>query len=164
MEKDEVKVDSDWLSAIDDEEATDAERMKALLDLMGESMERERREKWQAEHEANGGGWKVAAKLDLGLRDLLWLAMVKDHSGAARFLERVAWDLHCPVAFMEYLCRKLSAIGYGGGWMGTKVADSVDVLCLVGSKKFQDAFLGELEKGKGKKWEMNADSSAGTNS
>ena len=67
-----------------------------------------------------------------------------------RFLERVAWDLHCPVAFMEYLCRKLSLIGYGGGWMGTKVADSVDVLCLVGSKKFQDAFLGELENERGK--------------
>ena len=148
MKNDEAK--SDWLSAIDDETATDAERMKALLDLMGESMERERREKGQAEHDANGGGWKVTVKLDLGLRDLLWLAMVKDHRGAARFLERIAWDLHCPIAFMEYLCRKLSLIGYGGGWMGTKVADSVDVLCLVGSKKFQDAFLGELEKERGK--------------
>lgn len=150
MEKDEVKVDSDWLSAIDDETATDADRWKALLDLMGESMERERREKLQAEHEANGGGWRVPVMVELGLRDLLWLAMVKDHRGAVRFLERVAWDLHCPCAFMEYLCRKLSLIGYGGGWMGTKVADSVDVLCLVGSKKFQDAFLGELEKERGK--------------
>ena len=46
MKNDESK--TDWLSAIDDEEATDAERMKALLDLMGESMEGERREKWQA--------------------------------------------------------------------------------------------------------------------
>lgn len=150
MEKDEVKVDSDWLSAIDDEASTDADRRKAILDLMGESMERERREKWQAEHDANGGGWKVTVKLDLGLRDLLWLAMIKDHRSAVRFLERVAWDLHCPVSFMEYLCRKLSLIGYGGGWMGTKVADSVDVLCLVDSKKFQDAFLGELEKERGK--------------
>ena len=148
MKNDEDK--SDWLSAIDDETATDADRCKALLDLMGESMERERRGKWQAEHEANGGGWKVTAKLDLGLRDLLWLAMVKDHRGAVRFLERVAWDLHCPVAFMEYLCRKLSLIGYGDGWMGTKVADSVDVLCLVDSKKFQEAFLEELEKERGK--------------
>lgn len=148
MKNDEVK--SDWLSAIDDETATGADRWKALLDLMGESMERERREKWQAEHEANGGGWKVTVKLDLGLRDLLWLAMAKDHRVAVRFLERVAWDLHCHVAFMEYLCRKLSLIGYGGGWMGTKVADSVDVLCLVGSKKFQDSFLEELEKERGK--------------
>ena len=146
----EKEVMGDWLSAIDDETATDADRWKALLDLMGESMERESREKWKAEHDANGGGWKVTVKLDLGLRDLLWLAMVKDHRSAVRFLERVAWDLHCPVAFMEYLCRKLSLIGYGGGWMGTKVADSVDVLCLVDSKKFQDAFLGELEKERGK--------------
>lgn len=145
-----MKVDSDWLSAIDGETATDADRWKALLDLMGEAMDDGTREKRRAEHEANGGGWKVAVKLDLGLRDLLWLAMVKDHRGAARFLERVAWDLHCPASFMEYLCRKLSLIGYGGGWMGTKVADSVDVLCLVGSKKFQDAFLGELEKERGK--------------
>lgn len=148
MEEKEVK--EDWMSAIDDETATDADRCKAMLDLMGESMDRERREKLRAEHEANGGGWKVTVKLDLGLRDLLWLAMIKDHRGAVRFLERVAWDLHCPVAFMEYLCRKLSLIGYGGGWMGTKVADYVDVLCLVGSKKFQDAFLGELEKERGK--------------
>lgn len=148
MKNDEAK--PDWLSAIDDETATDADRWNALLDLMGESMERERREKWQAEHEANGGGWKVTVKLDLGLRDLLWLAMVKDHRASVRFLERVAWDLHCPIAFMEYLCRKLSIIGYGGGWMGTKVADSADVLCLVGSKKFQDAFLEELEKERGK--------------
>ncbi len=59
MEKDEVKVDSDWLSSIDGETATDADRWKAILDLMGESMERERREKWQAEHEANGGGWRL---------------------------------------------------------------------------------------------------------
>lgn len=146
----EKEANGDWLSAIDDETATDAERRKALLDLMGESMERERREKWQAEHEADGGGWKVTVKLDLGIRDLLWLAMVKDHRGAARFLERVAWDLHCPVAFMEYLCRKLSLIGYGGGWMGTKVSDYVDVLCLVGSKKFQDAFLEKLEEEMGK--------------
>ena len=50
MEKDEVKVDSDWLSAIDDEEATDAERWKALLDLMGESMEAELRD-----HRHEGG-------------------------------------------------------------------------------------------------------------
>lgn len=149
MKNDEAK--NDWLSAIDDEASTDADRAKALLDLMGESMERERREKWQAEHDANGGGWKVTVKIDLGLRDLLWLAMVKDHRGAVRFLERVAWDLHCPVAFMKYLCRKLSLIGYGGGWMDTKVADSVDVLCLVDSKKFQDAFLGELEKERGKR-------------
>ena len=148
MKNDEAK--PDWLSALDDETSTDAARWTALLDLMGESMERERREKWQAEHDANGGGWKVTVKLDLGLRDLLWLAIVKDHRGAVRFLERVAWDLHCPIAFMEYLCRKFSIIGYGGGWMGTKVADSVDVLCLVGSKKFQDAFLGELEKERGK--------------
>lgn len=148
MKNDEEK--PDWLSAIDDEAATDAERMKALLDLMGESIEGERRGKWQAEHEANGGGWKVAVKLDIGLRGLLWLAMVKDHRSAVRFLERVAWDLHRPAEFMEYLCRKLSLIGYGGGWMGTKVADSVDVLCLVDSKKFQDAFLGELEKERGK--------------
>lgn len=148
MEEKEVK--DDWLSDIDDEAAADADRAKALLDLMGESMERERREKWRAEHDANGGGWKVAVKLDLGLRDLLWLAIIKDHRRAARFLERVAWDLHCPVAFMEYLCRKLSLIGYGGGWMGEKVADSVDVLCLVDSKKFQDAFLEELEKERGK--------------
>lgn len=145
-----MKVDSDWLSAIDGEEATDADRRKALLNLMGESMEMERREKWNAENDANGGGWKVTVKIDLGLRDLLWLARIKDHRSAARFLERVAWDLHCPSAFMEYLCRKLSLIGYGGGWMGTKVADSVDVLCLVGSKKFQDAFLGELEEERGK--------------
>lgn len=151
MEKDEVKVDSsDWLSAIDDEKATDADRWKALLDLMGESMERERREKLMAEHEANGGGWRVPVMVELGLRDLLWLAIIKDHRSAVRFLERVAWDLHCPAAFMEYLCRKLSLIGYGGGWMGTEVADSVDVLCLVDSKKFQDAFLGELEKERGK--------------
>lgn len=149
----EVKVDADWLSAIDDETATDAERMKALLDLMGESMEEERRKKWKAGHDANGGGWKVTVKIDLGLRDLLWLAMIKDHRGAAMFLERVAWDLHCQAAFMEYLCRKLSIIGYGGGWMGTKVADYVDVLCLVDSKKFQDAFLGELEKQRGKNGE-----------
>lgn len=148
MKNDEAN--PDWLSAIDDETATDEERWKAMLDLMGESMDGEMRGKWQAEHEANGGGWKVTLKLDLGIRDLLWIAMVKDHRGAVRFLERVAWDLHCPVAFMEYLCRKLSLIGYGGGWMGTKVADSVDVLCLVGSKKFQDAFLGELEKERGK--------------
>ena len=148
MKNDEAK--PDWLSAIDDETATDADRWKALLDLMGESMEADRRGKLRAEHEANGGGWKVAVKVELGLRDLLWLAMVKDHRSAARFLERVAWDLHCPSAFMEYLCRKLSIIGYGGGWMGTKVADSVDVLCLVDSKKFQDAFLGELEKERGK--------------
>ena len=148
MKNDEDK--HDWLSAIDDEADTDAERINALLDLMGESMEMERRKKWQAEHEANGGGWKVTVKLDLGLRDLLWLAMVKDHRRAVRFLERVAWDLHCPIAFMEYLCRKLSLIGYGGGWMGTKVADSVDVLCLVDSKKFQEAFLDELEKERGK--------------
>lgn len=146
----EKEVMGDWLSAIDDETATDADRWKALLDLMGESMDRERREKWQAEREANGGGWKATVKLDLGLRDLLWLAMVKDHGGAVRFPERAAWDLHCPCAFMEYLCRKLSLIGYGGGWMGTKAADSVDVLCLVDSKKFQDAFLGELEKERGK--------------
>ena len=148
MKNDEAK--PDWLSAIDDETATDAERWKALLDLMGEAMEGERERKWRAEHEANGGGWKVTVKLDLGLRDLLWLAMVKDHRRAVRFLERVAWDLHCPAAFMEYLCRKLSLIGYGGGWMGTKVADSVDVLCLVDSEKFQDEFLGELEKERGK--------------
>ena len=148
MKNDEAK--SDWLSAIDDEAATDADRCKAILDLMVESMEDGTREKRRAEHDANGGGWKVTVKLDLGLRDLLWLSMAKDHRGAARFLERVAWDLHCPVAFMEYLCRKLSLIGYGGGWMGTKVADSVDVLCLVDSKKFQDAFLGELEKERGK--------------
>lgn len=148
MEEKEVK--EDWLAEIDDETAADAERMKALLDLMGESMEMERRKKLQAEHEANGGGWKVTVKVDLGIRDLLWMAIVKDHRGAAMFLERVAWDLHCPAAFMEYLCRKLSLIGYGGGWMGTKVADSADVLCLVDSKKFQDAFLGELEKERGK--------------
>lgn len=148
MKNDEDK--PDWLSAIDDEAATDADRWKALLDLMGESMERERLGKLRAEHEANGGGWKVTVKLNLGLRDLLWLAMIKDHRSAVRFLERVAWDLHRPAAFMEYLCRKLSLIGYGGGWMGTKVADSVDVLCLVDSKKFQDAFLGELEKERGK--------------
>lgn len=148
MKNDEAK--NDWLSAIDDETANDADRWKALLDLMGESIEDGRREKLRAEREANGGGWKVTVKLELGLRDLLWLAMIKDHRSAVRFLERVAWDLHCPAAFMEYLCRKLSLIGYGGGWMGTKVADSVDVLCLVDSKKFQDAFLGELEKERGK--------------
>ena len=148
MKNDEAK--PDWLSAIDDETATDAERWQALLDLMGEAMEGERERKWRAEHEANGGGWKVTVKLDLGLRDLLWLAMVKDHRRAVRFLERVAWDLHCPAAFMEYLCRKLSLIGYGGGWMGTKVEDSVDVHCLVDSEKFQDEFLGELEKERGK--------------
>ena len=148
MKNDESK--PDWLSAIDDETDADADRWKALLDLIGESMEGERRGKWQAEHEANGGGWKVAVKVELGLRDLLWMSIIKDHRSAVRFLERVAWDLHCPSAFMEYLCRKLSLIGYGGGWMGTKVADSVDVLRLVGSKKFQDAFLGELEKERGK--------------
>ena len=35
----EKEVMGDWLSAIDDEPATDADRWKALLDLMGESME-----------------------------------------------------------------------------------------------------------------------------
>lgn len=35
MEKDEVKVDSDWMSAIDGEAATDADRWKALLDEGG---------------------------------------------------------------------------------------------------------------------------------
>lgn len=148
MKNDEAK--PDWLSAIDGEAATDAERMKALLDLMGESMEGEMREKRKAEHEANGCGWRVPVMVELGLRDLLWLAIIKDHRSAVRFLELVAWDLHCPIAFMEYLCRKLSLIGYGGGWMGTKVADYADVLCLVGSKKFQDAFLEELEKERGK--------------
>lgn len=148
MKNDEAK--SDWLSSIDDETAADADRWKALLDIMGESMEDGRREKFRAKNDANGGGWYVTVKVDLGLRDLLWLARLRDNRVAVRFLERAAWDLHCPVAFMEYLCRKLSLIGYGGGWMGTKVADSADVLCLVGSKKFQDAFLEELEKERGK--------------
>ena len=59
MENDEAK--SDWMSAIDVETATDADRWKAILDLMGESTERERRGEWQAEHEANGGAriWSV---------------------------------------------------------------------------------------------------------
>lgn len=148
MKNDEAK--SDWQSSIDDETAADADRWKALLDIMGESMEDGRREKFRAKNYANGGGWYVTVKVDLGLRDLLWLARLRDNRVAVRFLERVAWDLHCPVAFMEYLCRKLSLIGYGGGWMGTKVADSADVLCIVGSKKFQDAFLEELEKERGK--------------
>lgn len=151
MEEKEVKVYADWLDAIDDEAATDADRWKALLDLMGESMEEERRKKWKSEHDANGGGWYVTVKVDLGLRDLLWLARLRDNRGAVRYLERVAWDLHCPIAFMEYLCRKLSLIGYGGGWMGTKVADETDVLCLVGSKKFQEAFEERLEEERGKK-------------
>ena len=59
MKNDEAK--SDWMSDIDVETATDADRCKALLDLMGESTERERRGEWQAEHEANGGAriWSV---------------------------------------------------------------------------------------------------------
>ena len=42
MKNDEDK--PDWLSAIDDEAAADADRWKALLDLMGESMDRGWRE------------------------------------------------------------------------------------------------------------------------
>ena len=153
MEKDEVEVDSDWLSAIDDETATDVDRRKAITDLMGESMERERREKLRAEHEANGGGWRAPATVELGLRGLLLPAIVKDRGGAVRFLERAAWDLHCPVAFMECLCRKLPPIGYGGGRMGTEAAGSADVLCPADGKKFQEAFLDELERERGENGE-----------